>query len=332
METYAGDFGVSLDEAKFRFAILEDARTLQAKLRESQSEGYGGLWVNHEPFEVVVNFVAGGRSQIQVEIDAVGLSGVTRMFETRFTEKQLREDQAAIARIVPQELRHGPGIDLRSGHVEVFAYTDEEYEALAATGLPPSVEIVMEPGPPAPALSPIYGGLSLSNGCTAGFSVEVIGDTLEGISTAGHCNDYTEYQGTHLPFQDGLWLGSVDVQWHTTPGFSDPNWVKDGSGAARTVTSRMKTSDMMAGDVVCKYGKTTGYDCGTIDDRSYAPDDACVGGTTEPNTFVYVNNNAGDMADPATAGARYSQVIRRRRGGSWFANRRRAGSEKIRGM
>jgi hypothetical protein len=57
---------------------------------------------------------------------------------------------------------------------------------------------------------------------------------------------------------------------------------------------------MMGGDIVCKYGRATFYDCGTIDKTSYEPSDECVPQSNA--TFIYVNNNAGDLADNGDSG------------------------------
>jgi hypothetical protein len=108
----------------------------------------------------------------------------------------------------------------------------------------------------------IYGGLALST-CTSGFSVRHNSSGSLGIVTAAHCPNSQSYLGSSLPFQSEAWGGWYDQQWHTAPGFVVRNWMYDGSGT-RSITSRTLWGYQYVGEFVCKYGKTTGYGCGTI--------------------------------------------------------------------
>ena len=89
--------------------------------------------------------------------------------------------------------------------------------------------------------------------------------------------------------------GSYDLQWHTGP--SDQtirNLVYDGTNH-RYINSGRARRDQSAGDYVCKYGKTTKYDCGEIESTRYEIEG-------RGNTWVLVRNVDGDDSDLADGG------------------------------
>jgi hypothetical protein len=108
----------------------------------------------------------------------------------------------------------------------------------------------------------IYGGLSLPD-CTSGFSVmNPVG--IKGITTAGHCQDTESYNGVDLPFMGGTMGGINDIQWNRGDlAFDVRNLIWDGT-YARYIYDVKFRADQFVGEWVCRYGKTTGYDCGTI--------------------------------------------------------------------
>jgi hypothetical protein len=151
----------------------------------------------------------------------------------------------------------------------------------------------------------IYGGLRIDDSspddadCTSGFSVRHVSQAV-GISLAGHCaNTGMNYGGTTLPYHSGVYSGSHDEQWHTTPGFTPTNRIRyHEDGNTRPITSRRIRSTQSIGDPVCKFGVTTGYDCGNIINRSFAP-------SWVPNalpTFIVAEHVGVDMSSPEDSG------------------------------
>jgi hypothetical protein len=59
---------------------------------------------------------------------------------------------------------------------------------------------------------------------------------------------------------------------------------------------------MVENEHVCKFGKITLFDCGTIRFVPYDPGDGCVPGSTNTYAYVVPNPNAGDMADTGDSG------------------------------
>lgn len=149
---------------------------------------------------------------------------------------------------------------------------------------------------PAPALV-LYGGLALTT-CTSGFHVKNSSGT-RGITTAGHCRPAQSYDGNALTFLSENWSGRYDIQWHNRAGGTHDAviHVSDG-GASRPITGTRPRSQQDVGDWVCKQGRITGFDCGTINDTSYCysvgPVNAC--------TFVYVSGGITNLIDPGDSG------------------------------
>lgn len=301
---YASAFGVSYEEAEARDATIELARTLQDELRASGDEAFGGVWIDHEPdFRVVVNAVSGREGQVEDEISKLGLDAVADVVSVKFTEGELYDQQQAMTNKLPMKVSYATGIDIRSGRVMLYVFSGEDKTSLEQARLGSAVDVVERSAPMTPAQT-VYGGLPISNGCTSGFSIQSISSpSIEGITTAGHCGNTVSWNGTNLPFQDGQVSGKVDGQWHTSPGLSDPNVIRVSSdGTTRLISSRRHRSEMMVGDNVCKYGRITHYDCGTIDDVSYGSE-SCVPGSSPPNnTYIYVNNTGGDLTDEGDSG------------------------------
>ena len=56
-ETYAKNYGISLDEALRRFRLQDAARELQTRLQENEADTFAAIWLEHTPqFKIVVLF------------------------------------------------------------------------------------------------------------------------------------------------------------------------------------------------------------------------------------------------------------------------------------
>jgi len=56
---------------------------------------------------------------------------------------------------------------------------------------------------------------------------------------------------------------------------------------------------MNLGDPVCKYGRTTGYTCGTIETKQFDPDGS---GTLFNATFIYVDGGSVNLSEGEDSG------------------------------
>ncbi len=118
-----------------------------------------------------------------------------------------------------------------------------------------------------------YGGKSLGNGaCTTGLSLRNSAGTLKFTSSAGHCS-FSIYPQHNLTVYASFDSGPYDLTVLTTSN-SDTvkNWVADNDGSAPTPYYREINSYTINASVnsyVCKYGATTFYTCGTIEQNNY---------------------------------------------------------------
>jgi hypothetical protein len=148
---------------------------------------------------------------------------------------------------------------------------------LATTG---DIEIIERPaGTSLSRLHHGYGGASVrasgSFQCTSGFVVRRSSDWLEGVLTAAHCEGINQIDQNNsngglardltfsAPFQREHVGFYGDVEWHSTSHDDFPEFWSSGC-CRRTVLNTISNLNIDVGDLVCKYGRKTGSDCGTV--------------------------------------------------------------------
>lgn len=304
-EIYAKNMGVSLDEALRRFHLQEVAGELDAKLSVNEPETFAGLWVEHSPeFRIIAQFTQDADQKIKLYVT----EEIVDVLSAQTAEVSLVELQNAQKELISSlgdlEIPTETEINIYDNKIKLFiAETDRmHFDDVLQSGILKltdytDVVIVPELGKPQ---SNIYGGLTLllGNGtpwCTTGFSVEHSQGT-RGVTTAAHCSDNAYnamyYGGTILPIGGRLKIGSDDVEWLLTPGFTVTNQFKSGNiqggSDIRRVTGTLSRDNQVIGGFVCKYGWKSGYTCGYISSKSFS--------SIAPNntpTFIRVNNTAG---------------------------------------
>lgn len=314
---YATDFGVSVEGAKRRLELQDDVGELGAKLEANEVATYGGIEIVHQPeFRVVVYFTVGGELTIGPYVVGTPLEGIVEVRKVSATLKELEAAQeAAMSLYEERGITVESDINVTQNRAEIYVTQADQAEAQLVS-LPPHVEVITVDSLMEPAA--FYAGLKLmwSDGtlwCTSGFTVKHIPSGDEGTLTAAHCPPNTHlnendsrkllYGGDVMPFVQQDLGGSQDVQWHKTPGYEDRAWFRASSQYdIREVRSKKGRAQQEKGDYVCKYGKTTGYSCGKIVGKRYAP--KWVRG--ENHTFIRVlktssgrMTNAGDSGGPA---------------------------------
>lgn len=311
VEWYADHYGVTLEEATTRLALEDDAGELDAVL-ESREPSFAGLWIEHTPqFRVVAAFTSStGEEILRRYVDGTQLMEVAEATTATFTMAELQRHQQQVMslhRSFKGAEDFESQINVKTNRLEILTATREARDAMnrSRDDLPPSAVLIEVPGLSQPGEN-IYGGLFLST-CTSGFAVEKDNTTTRGVSTAGHCGNTQSYLGTDLPWQNGQYSGNTDAQWHTAPGFTKKNWVRDGLSDSttpyyRVISGRKHRDNQSVGSTVCKYGAyATGYGCGTLENKTYDPGDNCVPGSG--NTWMRVEGNGTRlMADGDSGG------------------------------
>jgi len=324
---YAKDFGISEDEAFDRLQRQQALQDTLLKVEEQLGENYAGAYIEHRPqLHGVVRVIQGSdlsapvkgllaESDTPIEVVEVQGRGVPAL------SRQLNE---ALPRL--QELGGGLAgaeIDERTGEIVLFyqppddasqddgsaePYLDARRRAQDAAEKMLSAPVRFEEVDAPVGDGHTRGGANIS-GCTAGFVVRHPSTGTRGYITAGHCGNnqtYSEFGGVSYatPFIDEIRDADQDVQWHTTPHIELPEFYASSTTNARPLTSRRTRSQQSVGGYVCHRGQTTGYSCGTIDSKTFAPtyNNACPG-TTCSAVWVRVSGDnlkcfPGDSGGP----------------------------------
>ncbi|MBU2611754.1 MAG: S1 family peptidase [Chloroflexota bacterium] len=161
-------------------------------------------------------------------------------------------------------------IDLQANGIKVYVTSRKQLEAALSTAsrqLPNNVQII-EVAQLSQPMANWYAGYSLS-GCTSGFSLWNVA-YVRYSSTAGHCTG-SAYSPLGAPIFSRV-EGAYDFQVNPAPsGYTIKNWaadnIFDSTPYYREITSWWASASV--GTALCKYGKTTGFTCGTVESNNY---------------------------------------------------------------
>ena len=318
-QSYASDYGVTVEEARRRLNLQESVGELEKHLVDNESATFAGLWIQHEPeYRIVTRFTQDGEATVRPHVTGGSLDGIVDVRTADATLDGLKAAQNSAMTTadgvgVPVESE----IDVIGNRVKLFVVDRAELEsALSESGvqLPNKVDIITVVGLSRTTTDDLFAGFELDSPsepdlpCTSGFAV-THSDGREGITTAGHCPNDETYDTKALPFVVGYVGGSHDVQWHEAPDFTLRGLMKDGTNN-RYVHGTKHRSQQSVGAYVCKYGRATSYGCGNIVAKDLRPaaDSACQGSCSYSPTFIRVRNSGG--ADLANIGDS---------GGPWFS-------------
>jgi hypothetical protein len=302
---YAEQHGISEATAAAELRMIDEAGFLEEQLHRDFPNEFAGLWVDHEPsFHVVVAMAGADQAKVDPYVPE-DMRSIFQYREHTFSLAYLNELAGRIQTSV--QARHNLNIDVRQNDIELEVLpsdveaTRADIKSMPADSTSTPSENVRTTGVPklGEPSALIYGGLWLSgaNSGTSGFAVHKNGTTTDGIVTAGHLSNSLSYNGQALSYQSGIYSGSVDAQWMTTPNLTDDNLIYFGGGT-EYITARKSYSQQVVGGSVCKYGQTGGYDCGTIESKTWAP-------SYIPNVmplYVLVIDCGNDMSDPGDSG------------------------------
>lgn len=332
---YMEDFGVSYRKAKFRLGIQSLIGEFEEKIKKKEGRDFAGLYIQHKPrYRIKVLYKKrkhhrhyrghrckhrrhhGHHKNFRHTVHKLlhkkkfrKLRRFVRVKKAKNTMSDLEALQLTVLNLVNTvNILADTSVDIIKNKVELAVTSiDDLNNALTDNGLslPNGVNLIEVNQ--LISIESIYGGLPIST-CTVGFGVKNSSGT-KGIVTAAHCSNTQKHDGVSLPFQTEVLSGSTDMQWHTAPNITVENDVRTSSffGVTttwRNITGTVSRSAQSVGSVVCKYGKTTGYGCGTILSKSVMPS----ADVQNPNaTFVSVSDNGSTL----TAGGDS--------GGPWFS-------------
>lgn len=301
--SYARDTGVSVDEAVRRLRLQAEVGRLDEMLSLQEAESFAGLWIEHEPkFRVVVRFQnPSAEGRLRARVAGTALEGLveTRPAAVSLAQLEKRRD-AAVQRARGSRFSVDSDINVRENRVEIYSDRAQSLRAALAAeraALPERVEIIAVPSLAQPAV--LRGGDGDPGFCTGGFTVRTTDSTALGISTAGHCDNFEQFQGLTLPFQQEIYYDAGDVQWHSACGIIDvSNEFNSGLGHRACTGTRLR-SQQAIGTYVCKWGRVTGRTCGYIQSRTYNP--SHIPGNGE-DTYIRVDGRGWTLTAPGDSG------------------------------
>ena len=317
---YAKDQGLDRNSAAAQLVAQLQLANRLATVEERLGEASAGVWIEHGPRlrgvvrtadgaqvnEEVKRLIAAGDVQIDI------VEGGTPVAEL---EKRL---ESALPRLQAIEGSGLAGVELDVTTGEFVLFFDESSEARAAPEARRRTEetarnllgdrLRIETTKAPVGDHHTRGGANLST-CTSGFVVRHPSNGVTGYITAGHCGNnqtYFEFGGTSYStsFVDEIRDSDQDVQWHTTPHIEEPRFYASITSSHRPLQGRKTRSQQVVGGYACHRGKTTGYSCGYIQTKNFAPTypNACPG-TTCSSVWVRVEGSSlkcagGDSGGP----------------------------------
>ncbi len=299
-QSYADDYGVSVEEAQKRLGLQAEAGELGASLTSGEGATFGGLWVEHTPqYAVKVAFTENGDSTLNGYQVSSALAGVIDVVAVDTSlERLIAVQDGSASAVAGTGVAAEYGVIVQDNAVDVFTLDKAALKrALELKGVvlhtKARVKEVSALSDPVHG-SELHGGEHLST-CTSGFAVKNASGT-QGITTAGHCRNAQSRSGTALTLVEEWDGGSYDLQWHTGPNTHTVRNLAYNGTNHLYINSGRHWRDQSAGDYVCKYGKITRYDCGEIETKYYRLPG------NRGNIWVLVRNVAGDSSDLAERG------------------------------
>lgn len=264
--------GVPIESVRATQTILDKNRAIQEDLSATHPDQFGGMYVDYAQRKVTILWV-GDRSAL----GELSLGDGVLVKDAEYTEERLIATQDAVNdSLTSAGLLADTWTDIRSGRVVVEVKATNAALAHSLTlgisgeGVAPQAVEVREVEQLAQEARSIYAGISTTT-CTSGFSVRRTTDGARRGTVAAHCSNTQTFGGATSTFFNSWYSGSRDFQLHS---FSTAHVVTpqlyDGSGL-RWVTASESRAATTVGEAVCKYGKTTGYDCATVSSKTHRP-------------------------------------------------------------
>ena len=296
----AETYGLSLAQAAERVSQQDEAGRLETRLVEAMGDRFAGLWIHQSTiFKVSVAVVRGAEARARLTVDSSTIRGAVDVVGVDQSLNELME-AATVVRSRTQRVPFDVDVDVIRNRVVLYTTSEAEladYLKANDLSLPEfaEVEVVGQLAQPA---ADIYGGLSLSCG-TSGFSVRSTVGGERGITAAGHCGNSQSYQGVPLAWRATRFFGNHDEAWFSAPGLFTvrSGWINDGLGGRNIIAVRHRDNQAI-GAFLCKYGKTTGFDCGNITSRTFAPSYV----PQASQTFMLAKKQGVDMASSGDSG------------------------------
>ncbi|MEW9527227.1 S1 family peptidase [Microbispora sp. NPDC049125] len=306
IEAMQRDLGISAAEAEARIANESRAAATETAVQAKIGDSFAGSWVTGpaSATQVVATTDATKASAIltagaQPTIVGRSLSALTAAKEAL--------DKAAASAPASTSAWY---VDVRTNSVVVQSSQPAEAEAfVAASGADKAAVRVVQSSEQPRTFYDVRGGdayyIANAARCSVGFSVRR--GSTNGFVSAGHCatvgSSLTGYnrvamgsfQGYSFPGNDYSWA-AVNSNWTPRP------WVRGSSGNVTVSGSTVA----VVGASICRSGSTTGWHCGTVQQRNTSV--RYSQGTVSEVTRTNVCAEPGDSGGPFISGSQAQGV------------------------
>ncbi|ETK33614.1 S1 family peptidase [Microbispora sp. ATCC PTA-5024] len=266
LEAMQRDLGISAAQAEARIANESRASATEAVVQASLGDAFAGTWVTGPTSAVQI--VATTDSTKAGAILAAGA-------QPRIVGRSLAALTAAkdaLDKVSPPASVSAWYVDVPSNSVVVQSSQPAEAEAFVrASGADPAAVRVVQSSEQPQTLYDVRGGdayyIANQARCSVGFSVRR--GSTNGFVSAGHCatvgSSLTGYNQVSMGSFQGYSFPGNDYSWAAVNGNWTPRpWVR-GSGGNVTVSG---STVAVVGASICRSGSTTGWHCGTVQQRN----------------------------------------------------------------
>lgn len=272
LKAVSRDLGITPDQARQRIENEQHAVSLEARLRKDLGRNYSGSWVTGDTSQLVV--ATTDRADVEMIRDAGARAKVVKHSPSELERAKNNLDHSA--KRLKSRMDKGPsvwGIDVRHNRVNVQAPdTAAARQFVTRTGISSSLVRVTKATASPRTYYNLRGGdayyINGTSRCSIGFSVTK--GSRPGFVTAGHCGkagartqgynraSQGTFQASSFPGNDFAWV-AVNSDWQPTPYVKGPGF--------QNVPVRGST-EAPVGASVCRSGSTSGWHCGTIQQRN----------------------------------------------------------------
>jgi streptogrisin C len=291
------DLGITKEQAESR--LLNESRLgdVEVGLRKKISDTYAGSWLTGPTSATLIVATSDPASASAITGTGVRAMVVKNSLAALNATKEALDKAAAKAPASTPVWY----VDVRTNSVVVLSEQPAEADGfIAASGADKStVRVEKSSEKPVPYYDLRGGDAYYINGssrCSVGFSVTR--GTTPGFVTAGHCgragatttgfNQVSQgtFQGSSFPTNDYAWV-SVNSNWTPQP------WVRSGSSNVVVTGSTVAVE----GASICRSGSTTGWHCGTVQQRNTS--------VTYAQGTVYEVTRTNVCAEPGDSGGSF---------------------------
>lgn len=272
LKAVSRDLRITPDQARQRIENEQHAVSIEKRLREELGRTFSGSWVTGDTSQLVV------ATTDPADEETIRDAGARpKVVEHSLAElERAKNNLDHSAKRLKSQMEKGPsvwGIDVRNNRVNVQAAEPAVAERFVTrTGISSSLVKVTKATASPRTYYDLRGGdayyINGTSRCSIGFSVDKGG--RPGFVTAGHCGragartqGYNRagqgtFQSSSFPGNDFAWV-AVNGNWRPTPHVKGPGF--------QNVPVRGST-EAPVGASVCRSGSTSGWHCGSIQQRN----------------------------------------------------------------